>query len=112
MVVHGLSLVLASRGFSLVAVSGLSIAVASLVAWAQDTGSSFWCLGLVAPQHVESSRASDQTHVLIGRFLTTGSPGKPQTCTLERSFWTQRNLLMEDTGGSREQFSNQAENQR
>ena len=80
MEVHGLSLVLASRGFSLVAVSGLSIAVASLVAWAQDTGSSFWCLGLVAPQHVESSRASDQTHVpcidrqILNHWITREAP--------------------------------------
>ena len=32
--VHGLSLVVSSRGYSLVGVCGLSIAVVSLVAWA------------------------------------------------------------------------------
>ena len=70
---HGLSLVAASRGSSLVAVRGLLIVVASLVAehglqgvWAQY----LWHTGLVALQHVESSWARDQTRVpRIGRQI-------------------------------------------
>ena len=70
---HGLSLIAASRGSSLVAVRGLLIVVASLVAehglqgvWAQY----LWHTGLVALQHVESSWARDQICVpCIGRWI-------------------------------------------
>ena len=70
---HGLSLVAASRGSSLVAVRGLLIVVASLVAehglqgvWAQY----LWHTGLVALRHVESSWTRDQTRVpCVGRRI-------------------------------------------
>ena len=77
---QGLSLVAASRGYSLVVVPSLLTAVASLIAehglygtWAQM----LWCTSLVAPWHVESSLTRDQTCVpCVGRQIlnqwTTG----------------------------------------
>ena len=70
---HGLSLVVASRGSSLVAVHGLLIVVASLVVepglqgvWAQY----LWHAGLVALHYVESSWTRDQTCVpCVGRQI-------------------------------------------
>ena len=80
---HGLSLVAASRGSSLVAVRGLLIVVASLVeehglqgVWAQY----LWHTGLVALQHVESSWTRDGTHVplpcgqILNHWIHQGSP--------------------------------------
>ena len=57
---RGLSLVVASRGYSLIALPGLLL-------W--STGSRvrqfqwLWHTGLVTSQHVESSRTRDRTHV-------------------------------------------------
>ena len=75
----GFCLVVAIRGSSLVAVRGLLIAGAACCrAWALGMlAQQLWCTGLVALQHVESSRTRNQTHIpCIGRFLTSGSPGK------------------------------------
>ena len=75
----GFCLVVAIRGYSLVVVCGLLIAVASCCrAWALGMlAQQLWCTGLVALQHVESPRTRNQTHIpCISRFLTTGSPGK------------------------------------
>ena len=71
-----LSHAVASTGYSLVAVHGLLIEVASLISEsgllsAQDsavTARGPLSKGLVAPRHVESSQARDQTHIsCIGR---------------------------------------------
>ena len=79
----GFSVVAASRGCSLVAVCGLLIAVASLVAKHGLQGSQhsvvvtrglsscgsraqaqkLWCMGLVAPQHMGASQIRNQTCV-------------------------------------------------
>jgi len=59
--VSRLFLVVESRGYSLAAVCGLLIAVASFVAKHRlsTAGSVDTAIGLVAPQHVESSRTRD-----------------------------------------------------
>ena len=81
-----LSPVLVSQGYSSVAVSGLLIAVASLVAGFERARASvvaaprLCSTGLVAPGHVGSSWIRDRTCVapaLAGRFFTTEPPGKP-----------------------------------
>ena len=62
---RGLSLVVASGSSSSLWCAGFSLQW-FLLLW--STGSR--CLGLVAPQHVESSQARDRTHVLcIGRWI-------------------------------------------
>ena len=87
---HGLSLVASSRGYSLVVMCGLSIAVVSLVAWAlhwwasvmaarrlNSCGSQvlkqaqeLWYPGLVVPRHMGSSQTCDRTHFsCIGRWI-------------------------------------------
>ena len=44
-----------------------------------------WCMGLVAPQHVESSQIRDQTCVprLAGGFLSTAPSGKSRNLGFE-----------------------------
>ena len=87
----GLSLVVASGGYSLVVAHRLLIAVASLfvkhrLQGAQASSScsmraqQLWLRGLAAPWHVGSSQSRDQTCVplLSGGFLTIGPPGKPK----------------------------------
>ena len=84
-----LSLVVVSKGYSLVVVRGLLIVVAFLFA---ERGLRYlWFLGsraqahylwhddLVGLRYVRSSWTRDQTNVpcIARRFLTTGSPGKP-----------------------------------
>ena len=69
----GLSLVVMSRGYSLVAVHRFLLVVASLVAehglWALRL-QQLWRLGLAALQHVGSSQTRDQTHVCcISRWI-------------------------------------------
>ena len=75
----GFALVAASRGYSLVAVHRLLIAVASLVVG--QGLQELWLMDLVAPWHMGSSRIRDQTRIYcIGRrifFFTTEPPGKP-----------------------------------
>ena len=49
-------------------------------------------MGLVAPQHMQSSQSSDRTHVsyigtLGGGFFTTESPGKPHSSFFFFMFW-------------------------
>ena len=67
----------------LFAVHGLLIVVASLVVEHGLQAQGFqqlWHTGSVAPRHVGSSQARDQTRVppaLAGRFLSTAPPGKP-----------------------------------
>ena len=84
---HWRSLVAVSRGYSLAAVHGLLIAVASLVAehrlsalrlqWVRLTGpraeaQELWYTGLFAPWHVRSSLTKDRTHVpCVGRWMLT-----------------------------------------
>ena len=88
----GLSLVVASGGYSLVVAHRLLHVVASLfvkhrLQSAQASSScsmraqQLWLMGLAAPRHVGSSPTRDQTCVpsLQGGFLTTGPPGKPKT---------------------------------
>ena len=78
----GLSLVAESGGYSLVAVHGLLTVATSLVVeqgpreWAQ----SLWHMGLVAPNHVDlpGPGVEPMSPALVGRFLTTGPPGKSQ----------------------------------
>ena len=75
----GFCLVVAIRGYSLAAVHGLLIAVASCCrAWGLGMlAQQLWFTGLVTLQHVEFSWTRNQTHIsCTGRFLTTGSPGK------------------------------------
>ena len=72
---HGLSLVVESRGYSLVVVSGLTV-VASLV-----TEHRLNCCGpygLMALQHVRCYRSGIEPSfpALAGRFFTTEPPGK------------------------------------
>ena len=88
------SLLEASRSYSPLAVLGLLVVAASPDAqhrlqvlrlpqlWL--TGSrartqELWCMGLVAPRHVGSSRSRDHpmSPALAGRFFTTESPRKP-----------------------------------
>ena len=59
----GLSLVRASGSYSLAVVCGLLIATASLVGapGSRAPAQEWWCSGLVAPRHVESSQTRDQT---------------------------------------------------
>ena len=70
---HWLSLVAARRGYSLLAVRGLLIVVASLTA-RMGSGvrgpQQLWYTGLVAPWHVGSSQTREKTHVhSIGRQI-------------------------------------------
>ena len=70
---HRVSLVAVSRSYSLVAVPGLLIAMASLVAelglWRVQASIAV-VRGLSCPGHVESSRTRDGTHVpCIGRQI-------------------------------------------
>ena len=80
---HGLSLVVKSRGYSPASVCGLLIAVASLVAepssvlqgvWTQELG----CTGLVAHSMWNLPRPGTEpvSPALVGRFLSTLAPGK------------------------------------
>ena len=62
---HGLSLVAVSEGYSFLQFAGFSIAVASLT---EGMGSRVWaqqlqCMGLVSLWHVESSWTRDQTSI-------------------------------------------------
>ena len=64
---HGLSLVVVSRSYSLAVVLRLLIAVASLL-WLWRTGSraqaqQSWCTSFVAPRRVGSSQTRDQTDI-------------------------------------------------
>ena len=102
----GLSLVALSRGSSSAVVHGLLTVVlllwspscrrtgfSSCSTWAQKlwlSGSRaraqwLWCMGLVAPQHVESSQIRDQTCVprLAGGFLSTAPSGKSRNLGFE-----------------------------
>ena len=59
---RGLSLVVVSRGYSLVAVLGPLLVVAAQASVAAARGLSKCCVGFVALQHVESSAVTrDQT---------------------------------------------------
>ena len=76
---HGLSLVVASGGYCLVAVHCLLIVVASVVA--EDGFQGMWVsavmgTGLVALWHVESSqtRGRSGSPALMGGLSTTGPP--------------------------------------
>ena len=76
---HRLSLVVASRGYSLVAVCGLLIAVTSLVAeqGLKNTSSAVMVLGLSCSEAcgIFLSLWSDLSPALAGGFLTTGHQG-------------------------------------
>ena len=74
----GLSLVAGSEGYSLVTVPGILIAAASLVAEHKLQGTQasavvahglhqLWCVGLVAPRHMESSQTKAGSHPLHGQ---------------------------------------------
>ena len=71
----GLSLVVESGDYSLVAVHRLLVVLASLVGRAQALGtqaSYLQLMGLVALQEVESSRIRDETRVpYVGRWILT-----------------------------------------
>ena len=74
-----LSLVGVSRGYSLVSLRGLLIAVASLVAapGLQSTGSVVVVPGLsCSTWNLPGPGIKPMSPVLAGRFLTTGPPGK------------------------------------
>ena len=86
--VHGLSLAVVSRVYSSCGAQASHVAEHRLQgSWAQQlhhSGSGaqtqqLWCTGLVALQHVGSSRTRDQTHVpaLQGGLLVTVPSGKP-----------------------------------
>ena len=74
------------QGLPFAVVSGLLIAVAfpvvlqSLGTWVSvfaACGPSMWCMGLVAPWHVESSQTRDRMSLaLAGGFLSAVPPGK------------------------------------
>ena len=70
---QGLSLAVASRGYSLVAVYQRLIVVASLL-----VKHGLISCGLVAPRHVGSSQIRDgiESPALTGRFSTAGAPVK------------------------------------
>ena len=87
------------QGLFFVAVRGLLIAVASLVAehglqahglqqlWLSGSraqAQQLWCTRLAAPRHVGSSqtRARHLSPALAGGFLTTAPPGKPYVTSL------------------------------
>ena len=80
---HGLSLVVVSRGSPLLRCVGL-IAVASPVAEHRFEAHGISSCGTqtAGPQHVGPSWTRNRTPALPGGFLTTGPPGKPS----ERSF--------------------------
>ena len=92
------SVVAASAGCSLAVACSLLIAVASLLAehGPRSTGSVLWLTGLVALQQVGSSQTRDRTHVsaLVGRFLTTGPPGKSLNLELNEAQFDLRGLLV------------------
>ena len=76
--VCGLSLVVASGGYSLVGVHGLLIAVSI----GPEVGAqSLWHMGLIAPWHVKSSWTSNQTRVphigrqILNYWTTRRTPG-------------------------------------
>ena len=76
---HGLSLVVASGGCSLVTVQGLIIAVASAEHWLQSSqAQELWHVGLYVLQCVETSRLGVEpvSPALAGGFLTTGPLAK------------------------------------
>ena len=98
------SVVVVSKGYSLVAVHGSLIVVASLVAghglwgtWASGVvflGSRaqaqwLWHTDLVAPQHVGSSWGIDpMSPALAGRFFTTDHQGSPLSSSYkDTSHW-------------------------
>ena len=70
---HRLSLVVASKGYSVVAVHKLLIVLASLV-----VAHGLWCTSLAALHHMKSFRSGIKpvSSALAGGFLTTGPPGK------------------------------------
>ena len=81
--VRGLSLVVVSRGYSLVSVQGCSLQ-GLLLLWSTSSRvlglasvAAVWAQ-FVATWHMESSWTEDWTRVpcMAGRFLTTGPPGK------------------------------------
>ena len=84
----GLSLVSVSRGYSLVAVHGILIAVASLVEhmfqWVWLKGSvaqGFSCFS--GTQNLPGPGTEPVSHALAGRFLTSEPAGKPSDIVSE-----------------------------
>ena len=75
----GLSLVAASRGYSLVAVPGLLIAVASLVAKQGRVGSSSCGTSAELPPGMRDLPRPGTEPAFPAGFLTTGPPGKSRT---------------------------------
>ena len=97
--VHGLSLVAASRGYSLAVVHGLLVTVASLVEHGLQATQALqlWRMGLAAPKYGNLPRPGVEaiSPALAGGSFTTGPPEKPSCFILSSNhlFISTHNML-------------------
>ena len=94
------------QGHSLVVVHRLLIVEASHSRCTDFSSCStweFWCTGLVAPQHVESSQTRNRTHVpCIGRWILTHwtNQGNPRGCICDTILTVVSTQFSSDKGES------------